>query len=609
MVSEATSRAARAPQLDKYDVREEIGRGGMATVYRALDNRLGREVAVKVIHPHLRDSAEVASRFQTEAQAVAKLRHPNIVEVYDVSASDEPEQYLVVELVRGTTLRRLLQESGALPPEVAGAVCVQLLEALSHAHASSVIHRDIKPENVLVEYQPEPGGGGAQDPGDAPQERGRASVGIKLTDFGIAKLLDAQGITSTGQVLGSPAHMAPEQIEGGEVDARSDVFGMGVLLYECVVGHLPFEGANPAQVLRGVLEGRYPPAQVERAAVGSRWSALIDRALSHDRSARFSSAQAMRDAVVAELERLGFWPSDRELEAWLDDPAAYLASYRPRVVERLCALGDQARKRRDALAAASDYNRALANAPGDPGLLRIVTKMHRAQVWSRAVLRAGAGVLMVGAAWLLRMYAIQGQTAGGAPPPSRERIAESPAPPAGAGEPSPAPTDATSAAGAVQAPTGPSAARARVHDRVPVKPVERRITFDLTPPMGIEVSLDGQARRPVGTGDALAMDSEAHSLVFDCSVCVPVRVSLAAGESAQTLVVVVPVKPATLEILGSVGSAYQITEHPDFPVRAGANTVPLRSAFERVTIKQLQTGASVTVRLEAGNTIDATFPR
>src|SRR5579859_2448089 len=125
MTSVEPVRAGGLPQLAKYQIREEIGRGGMATVYRALDTRLGREVAVKVIHPHLRDSAEVASRFHTEAKAVAMLRHPNIVEVFDVSGPDEREQYLVAELVRGTTLRRL-QRDGALPPEIAALVAVQI---------------------------------------------------------------------------------------------------------------------------------------------------------------------------------------------------------------------------------------------------------------------------------------------------------------------------------------------------------------------------------------------------------------------------------------------------------------------------------------------------
>src|SRR5271165_2376947 len=147
----------RFPQLVKYEVLEELGHGGMATVYRAHDRRLGRDVAVKVIHPHLRDSREVVSRFNAEARAVAKLRHRNIVEVYDVSAPEDPEQYLVCELVRGTTLRKLLERRRALPPEIAAALAIELLGALAHAHAAGVVHRDIKPENVLIEHLPAPG--------------------------------------------------------------------------------------------------------------------------------------------------------------------------------------------------------------------------------------------------------------------------------------------------------------------------------------------------------------------------------------------------------------------------------------------------------------------
>src|SRR5262249_30686337 len=150
---------------------------------------------------------------------------------------------------------------------------------------------------------------------------------VKLTDFGIAKLLDAQGVTSTGQVLGSPAHMAPEQIEGGEVDARADVFSLGVLLYECMVGHLPFEGNNPAQVRRRVLDGIYPSAEREKPSVGKVWSQILDRALARAAEDRYADANAMRDALLAELKRVGVDAPRAELEAWLDDPEAYAASH------------------------------------------------------------------------------------------------------------------------------------------------------------------------------------------------------------------------------------------------------------------------------------------
>jgi serine/threonine protein kinase len=291
------------PELAKYELLEEIGHGGMATVYRARDPRLGREVAVKVIHKHLRENAEVGARFIAEARAAAKLRHANIVEVFDVSTEDDRERYLVAELIRGATLRKVLLEHREMPAEVGAAITLELCEAVEHAHEASIVHRDIKPENVLVEL---PSDRAALPERESPSARKKASadagVIIKLTDFGIAKLLDVQGVTSTGQVLGSPAHMAPEQIEGGDVDARTDVFGLGVLMYECLVGHLPFEGKNPAQVLRKVLEGTYPSVDRERPTTGGRWSQIVDararegRRRSHELARRAGRADQGRAA-------------------------------------------------------------------------------------------------------------------------------------------------------------------------------------------------------------------------------------------------------------------------------------------------------------------------
>jgi serine/threonine-protein kinase len=209
-VSSQPVRGSRFPTLEKYDVLEELGHGGMATVYRAKDLRLGRDVALKVIHPHLRDSAEAVRRFSIEARAVAKLRHRNIVEVYDVSGPTEPEQYLVVELLRGVTLRKLLEKHGALPPEIAAAIGVELLGALGHAHDEGVIHRDVKPENVILEHRAppasseapeasEPSGRTTPQVSSAPGDR----IVIKLTDFGIASR--SRGATSTRGPTSSPS--------------------------------------------------------------------------------------------------------------------------------------------------------------------------------------------------------------------------------------------------------------------------------------------------------------------------------------------------------------------------------------------------------------------
>jgi hypothetical protein len=603
-MSEAVLRTGRLPQLAKYEILEEIGHGGMATVYRAHDGRLGRDVAVKVIHPHLRDSREVVSRFNAEARAVAKLRHRNIVEVYDVSAPDDTEQYLVVELVRGTTLRKLLEKRRSLPPEVAAALAVELLGALEHANSAGVVHRDIKPENVLLEHVP---------PAEDAPDRGRPSVGsrvmVKLTDFGIAKLLDAQGVTSTGQVLGSPAHMAPEQIEGGEVDARADVFGLGVLLYECMVGHLPFEGQNPAQVLRRVLDGTYPEAASERPVIGRAWSALLDRALAHAPAERFPNAGAMKTAVASELARLGFSGAQGELEAWFDDPDVYEEFHAKRMIDRLCSLAGEARRQGNVLSAAADYNRALAHAPHDPQLLRIVAGMNRDQARTRFFKRAavvlgvavGVATLATGVRATLRH---RDHASGGVEPdrvvtPGVAVVARPP--------PSSAPTTTSE-----RQPARPVPAAART---IPVsaRASERVFTLDLKPPMGVAVSIDAQPTREVSTGDKLSLDGKAHALTFSCprrggdDPCVAVHLTVAAGEKDDTLVVAVPVKPAILVVEGDVAKTYQVAQHPELAVRAGTNAVAVKSAYEAVTVKEIETGASVSVRLEAGQTVHATF--
>ncbi|MEZ4260131.1 MAG: serine/threonine-protein kinase [Polyangiaceae bacterium] len=638
--SDAAAReGVRMPSLAKYEVIEELGHGGMATVYRAHDPRLARDVAVKVLHPHLRESREIAHRFSVEAKAVAKLKHPNIVEVFDVSSAEDREQYLVVELIRGATLRKLLATHGALPPEVAAAIGLELIGALGHAHDAGVVHRDVKPENVLMEHRVAKvkDGDASADPcvgegltpaptsrPSGPPSGGRRSVKdagarvrVKLTDFGIAKLLDAQGVTSTGQVLGSPAHMAPEQIEGGDVDARADVFGLGVLLYECMVGHLPFVGNNPAQVLRRVLDGIYAPAERERPTVGKVWSTILDRALARDAERRFPSAEALGEALSRELERLEITSPRAEIEAFFDDPEAYHADHEARLVAVLSRLGAEARRARKPLDAAADYNRALAYAPADPTILRVVSTMHRAEARARAVRRAAPMVLAVlalGAASYGVARAVRGR------PPAA--LADTPPRPSASTEPVVRAEPSSSASVRVEAPP-PSASTAvvavvappsttRPPERTP-KETSRTVRLATVRPVaGVRVSVDGGPPIEALDGTSVVVDDKAHELSFTCAndMCEPQRRAVGAGEAAPPpLAIEMRIRDATLVVSGSSASFYGIEQMPQLTLRSGTPIrVPMtRGSYTVVLFDRMNPEQKQGVTLIAGRRTDVHF--
>ena len=211
-----------------------------------------------------------------------------------------------------------------MPPEIAACITIEITRALAVAHREGVVHRDVKPENVLLSIDPAPS-----------SQRGGETARVKLTDFGIAKLLDAQGVTHTGQVLGSPAHMAPEQIEGGDVDARADVFGTGVLFYELLTGSLPFEGTNPAQVLRKVLEGVFLPAERQRPRVGSLYGEIVQKALAKLPDDRYPTATEMGQALEVELARVGVDEVRGEISRYLDHESSYVAEQESRIPDVL----------------------------------------------------------------------------------------------------------------------------------------------------------------------------------------------------------------------------------------------------------------------------------
>ncbi|MFO0667781.1 MAG: serine/threonine-protein kinase [Polyangiaceae bacterium] len=603
---------ARLPEVAKYTVIEELGHGGMATVFRAHDKRLGRDVALKILHAHLRDSVEIGHRFAAEARAVAKLRHPNIVEVYDVSDDGESERFLVVELVEGATLRAILKERGHLPPEVAGAIGIELLNALAHAHEQGVIHRDIKPENVMVRCTKK--GKHGQPPSSraasAESERERTSgplpgdrVAIKLMDFGIAKLLDAQGVTSTGQVLGSPAHMAPEQIEGADVDARADVFGIGVLLYECMVGHLPFEGTNPAQVLRRVLEGTYAPAEHERPLIGKSWSALLDHALEKEPENRFASAAAMRDELKQELVRLGYNDPRSLIEDYFDDDE-FEERHRVHIVQTLSDLGMKARHRGDVLAAAADLNRALAYAPEDAALMKAVLGMRKADE-RRSFLRRKVFptmlVLLAGFVAFFVTKAIRHRYPTIVAPvvaPTAEALVLPP--PTASSPPTSAPT-------ATAKPPPTASARASAAPRN----TRRQVRLgSVRPQEGVVVSIDGAPSIAAFAGATFTVDDKEHEFRFGCKadLCEPTTRMVPPGERDVELSIELSLKRAILLVEGDPQREYGIKEYPNVRVRSG---LPAPLALSRngdpVTVMEFGTSRQKTVILRAGQTVKAVF--
>ncbi len=344
--------------LERYQVIEEVGRGGMAVVYRGQDRTLEREVAIKVLHPHLASTPEARARFRQEARAVAKLRHRNIIEIfdYDDGSSEGGISYIVTEFIEGLTLKAFLEQSKCFFPEIASLVAVEICDAISHAHDAGVIHRDLKPENIMI------------------TKDGR----LKLMDFGIAKVVDQhEQMTVTGSILGSPAHMAPEMLEGKKLDARSDLFSLGTILYWMSTGRLPFTGTNPHQVLRGIIEGQFPDPQMVNPELGADLCRIIKRTLANNPEDRYASADELRHALLSQLEFLDLGSAQQELEKFFSDPEAYEKNLRPRVEVRLLARAKRAIAGKDYRPALEDLDRLLAMVPNHTEAISLVNGLER----------------------------------------------------------------------------------------------------------------------------------------------------------------------------------------------------------------------------------------
>jgi serine/threonine protein kinase len=602
----------RAPELPKYELLERIGVGGMATVYRARDRRLGREVAVKLIHAHLRENKEVAARFVSEARAVARIRHPNVVEVFDVSDETEEERYLVVELVRGTTLRALLSRHTRLTPELTAAIGLEVAAGLAVAHREEIVHRDVKPENVLVDLS-----GATSAPSG---ERSSSRAMIKLTDFGIAKLLDAQGVTSTGQVLGSPAHMAPEQIEGGDVGPRADVFALGVMLYESMVGRLPFDGKNPAQVLRRVLDGSYPPADREQPTVGARWAAVLAKALAREAVDRYESIDAFAAALKAELERVGIADPGREIEHFLSDQDAYAAAVEPGIVEALISSGERARAAGDFGLAAAQFNRALAYRPGEPDLVRRVTNLARREQFAFGAKAAGAVGVCLGVMVLAVGHFRHAHVAPLLPKPAPPQKSPGIQPPIGPRS-AIGPAAVTSAQNPTTNPPRRKyvAARESAHPAPPSPPSTRPVVVDVMGPKGGYLMIDGEKQESwFGIEHAVTVGSHTFEFIpnnSDCCIPSPqvIRV-IEEGEGAVHVTLIASFREARLRVDRGQGRlrcpslfSAELSVPGELPVTMSA---PTATGPCTLTPSDQAQGAPLTkeVTLAAGQTTEVSWP-
>jgi serine/threonine-protein kinase len=271
---------------DRYRLDAMVGTGGMSTVYRAFDTVLERQVAIKLMHREIASHSDQLERFRREARAVAQLNHPHVVGVID-AGEDDGTPYIVFEFVEGETLKDRIRRHGRLPLPEAVAYAIEIARALGAAHERGIVHRDVKPQNVLVD------------------EEGTA----KVTDFGIARTLDQDGLTADGRVLGTTDYVSPEQALGHAVTGQSDLYSLGIVLYEMLTGEVPFSGENQVAVAMKHVREEIPDIQMRRPEVSSALAAVLDRATAKDLGRRYADDSQLiadlEDVLAIEAARAG----------------------------------------------------------------------------------------------------------------------------------------------------------------------------------------------------------------------------------------------------------------------------------------------------------------